>query len=51
MGGRRVLWTPTAVQAKAALEPRLEPGSVLITIGAGDVFKLGEAMVEGGGEE
>ncbi len=50
MGGRRVFWTPTATQAKAALEPRLEPGSVLVTIGAGDVFKLGEALVEGGGE-
>jgi UDP-N-acetylmuramate--alanine ligase len=50
MGGRRVFWTPTAAQAKAALEPRLEPGSVLVTIGAGDVFKLGEALVEGGGE-
>ena len=50
MGGRRVFWTPTAAQARAALEPRLEPGSVLVTIGAGDVFKLGEALVEGGGE-
>jgi UDP-N-acetylmuramate--alanine ligase len=50
MGGRRVFWTPTAAQAKAALGPRLEPGSVLVTIGAGDVFKLGEELVEGGGE-
>jgi UDP-N-acetylmuramate--alanine ligase len=51
MGGRRVLWTPTAEQAQAALAPRLEPGSVLVTIGAGDVFKLGEALVEGGETE
>ena len=50
MGGRRVFWTPTRAQAQAALEPRLEPGSILVTIGAGDVFKLGEALVEGGGE-
>ncbi len=50
MGGRRVFWTPTIAQAQAALEPRLEPGSVLVTIGAGDVFKIGEALVEGGGE-
>lgn len=50
MGGRRVFWTPTVAQAKAALEPRLEPGSVLVTIGAGDVFKLGEALVESGEE-
>lgn len=50
MGGRRVFWTPTRAQAQAALEPRLEPGSVLVTIGAGDVFRLGEALVEDGGE-
>ncbi len=50
MGGRRVFWTPTLAQARAALEPHLEPGSVLVTIGAGDVFKLGEALVEGGRE-
>ena len=50
MGGRRVFWTPTRAQAQAALESRLEPGSVLVTIGAGDVFRLGEALVEGGGE-
>jgi UDP-N-acetylmuramate--alanine ligase len=50
MGGRRVFWTPTAEGARAALAPRLELGSVLVTIGAGDVFKLGEALVEGGGE-
>jgi UDP-N-acetylmuramate--alanine ligase len=50
MDGRRVFWTPTGVQAQVALEPHLEPGSVLVTIGAGDVSKLGEALVEGGGE-
>ncbi len=51
MAGRRVFWTPTRAQAQAALEPRLEPGAVLVTIGAGDVFKLGESLVEDGGEE
>jgi UDP-N-acetylmuramate--alanine ligase len=50
MGGGRVLWTPTLAQAQAALEPRLEAGSVLVTIGAGDVFKLGEALTEDGGD-
>jgi UDP-N-acetylmuramate--alanine ligase len=50
MGGRCVLWTPTVAQAQAALEQRLEAGLVLVTIGAGDVFRLGEALVEGGGE-
>jgi UDP-N-acetylmuramate--alanine ligase len=50
MGGRRVLWTPTLAQAEAALAPRLEDGTVLVTIGAGDVFRLGENLVgEGAG--
>jgi len=48
MGGRRVWWLPTAAAAEAALAPRLGPGDVLVTIGAGDVFKLGEALVRGG---
>jgi len=49
MGGRRVAWTPTLEQAQDALEPRLASGDVLVTIGAGDVFRLGEALLEGGG--
>jgi UDP-N-acetylmuramate--alanine ligase len=48
MGGRRVCWLPTAEVARAALAPRLKPGEILVTIGAGDIFKLGEALVEGG---
>jgi UDP-N-acetylmuramate--alanine ligase len=47
-GGRPVAWTPTAARAEAFLERRLEtvpPGSILVTIGAGDIFKLGEALV------
>ncbi len=50
MGGRRVLWTPTLEQAQAALATRLEDGAVLVTIGAGDVFRLAEALVGDGGE-
>jgi UDP-N-acetylmuramate--alanine ligase len=46
MGGRRVWWLPTAEAARAVLAPRLEPGEILVTIGAGDIFKLGEALVE-----
>ncbi|MET0558479.1 MAG: UDP-N-acetylmuramate--L-alanine ligase [Solirubrobacterales bacterium] len=47
MGGRAVWWLPKAGQARAALEGRLGEGDVLVTIGAGDVFRLGEQLVEG----
>jgi UDP-N-acetylmuramate--alanine ligase len=46
IGGRRVLWTPSLKAARSALEPRLGSGDVLVTIGAGDVFELGEALLE-----
>jgi UDP-N-acetylmuramate--alanine ligase len=48
--GRRVAWLPTAARAEAFLEHRIQglpEGSILVTIGAGDVFKLGEALVQG----
>jgi len=48
MGGRRVWWLPAAESARTALASRLRPDDVLVTIGAGDVFKLGEALVEEG---
>jgi UDP-N-acetylmuramate--alanine ligase len=47
--GRRVWWLPTAEAAAAALRPRLEEGDVLITIGAGDVHRLAQALVDGDG--
>jgi UDP-N-acetylmuramate--alanine ligase len=47
-GGRRVVWAPDLDSARRALEPRLAPGDVLVTLGAGDVFKLAEAVVEKG---
>jgi len=50
MGGRRVWWLPGAEEARAVLAPRLAAGDILVTIGAGDVFELGEALVEGAGE-
>ncbi|HET7574580.1 MAG TPA: Mur ligase domain-containing protein [Solirubrobacterales bacterium] len=50
MGGRRVSWLPSAEPAAAVLASRIGTGDVLVTIGAGDVFKLGEALVEGGTE-
>jgi UDP-N-acetylmuramate--alanine ligase len=46
-GGRRVWWLPTAEVAAQALRPRLGAGDVLITIGAGDVYRLADALVDG----
>ncbi|HEU4944333.1 MAG TPA: Mur ligase domain-containing protein [Solirubrobacterales bacterium] len=55
MGGRKVLWLPEAGAAAAALARLLDQNrafgvedQVLVTIGAGDVFRLGEALVDGG---
>jgi UDP-N-acetylmuramate--alanine ligase len=50
-GGGRVWWLPTADQAAQALAPRLAEGDLLITIGAGDIHQLAEALVDGGGGE
>ena len=50
MGGRATIWAPALEQAQAALGARLGPGVVAATIGAGDVFRVGEALLaEGGG--
>jgi UDP-N-acetylmuramate--alanine ligase len=53
MGGRRVLWLPGAAADGRALADLLDrnenlgvENQVLVTIGAGDVFRLGEALVE-----
>jgi UDP-N-acetylmuramate--alanine ligase len=48
MAGRPVIWAPTLEQARAALESRLGVGAVAVTVGAGDVFRVAEALVEGG---
>jgi len=48
--GKPVAWLPTAAKAEAFLSrglASLPAGSFLVTVGAGDVFKLGEALVEG----
>jgi UDP-N-acetylmuramate--alanine ligase len=51
-GGRPVWWLPNAEVAERALGPRLREGDLLITIGAGDIFKLAEALTaDGGGGE
>ncbi|CAN5519153.1 UDP-N-acetylmuramate--L-alanine ligase [soil metagenome] len=44
-GGRPVWWLPDVGAAAQALAPRLEPGDVLLTIGAGDIFKLADELV------
>jgi len=48
--GRPVLWAPTLDAAERAFAQRLSEGDVLVTIGAGDVFKVGEALVDDGEE-
>ncbi len=55
MGGKPVWWLPTIELAQRALAERLDrnpelygEGTVLVTIGAGDVVKLGEALVQEG---
>jgi len=49
MGGRPVWWLPQPDSALRALAERLDredgEGTVLVTIGAGDVFELGEALL------
>jgi UDP-N-acetylmuramate--alanine ligase len=45
MGGRRVTWAPTLERAQSALARRLAPGAVVVTVGAGDVFEVGEALL------
>jgi len=48
-GGKPVWWLPEAATAQRALADLLDrtrgTGVVLVTIGAGDIFKLGEALV------
>ncbi len=48
IGGGRVRWLPTAAAAERVLAPQLDaahPGTVLATIGAGDIFRLGESLL------
>ncbi|HET8565091.1 MAG TPA: Mur ligase domain-containing protein [Solirubrobacterales bacterium] len=50
IGGKPVWWLPDLETARRALERRLDSGgdlegTALVTIGAGDVFRLGEALV------
>jgi hypothetical protein len=50
IGGKPVWWLPEAETARRALADHLDSadlpaGTVLVTIGAGDIFKLGESLV------
>jgi UDP-N-acetylmuramate--alanine ligase len=48
--GKPVAWLPTAAKAEAFMSHRLDSmpaGSFLVTVGAGDIFKLGEALLDG----
>jgi UDP-N-acetylmuramate--alanine ligase len=52
-GGKRVWWLPRAETAQRVLAERLDrerdatqASAILVTLGAGDVYKLGEALAE-----
>jgi len=44
-GGKRVMWLEDRETAADVLAPRLREGDLLVTIGAGDIFKLAEDLV------
>ncbi len=48
-GGRPVWWLPDRELAARALGDRLGDGDLLLTIGAGDIFRLAEDLVNGEG--
>ena len=45
-GGRPVWWLVDAKRAERALGPRLREGDLLVTIGAGDIYRLADALVD-----
>jgi UDP-N-acetylmuramate--alanine ligase len=46
-GGRPVWWLVDAERAERALRSRLREGDLLVTIGAGDIYRLADALVDG----
>ena len=47
--GRRVMWLSDMDRAERELRGDLGPGDVLVTIGAGDVVRLADRLVDGSG--
>jgi UDP-N-acetylmuramate--alanine ligase len=45
-GGRPVFWTPSLEDAERALAAELRAGDLLLTLGAGDVDRLAEGLVQ-----
>jgi UDP-N-acetylmuramate--alanine ligase len=45
--GKRVMWLGNRETAERVLAPRLREGDLLVTIGAGDIFKLADDLVAG----
>jgi UDP-N-acetylmuramate-alanine ligase len=41
-----VWWLRDAERAREALAPQLGDGDVLVTLGAGDIFRLADALVK-----
>jgi len=50
-GHRDVAYVPDFAAAGEMLAARLEPGDLLITLGAGDVWKVGERILAAGSEK
>jgi len=50
-GGRPVWWLGDAERAERALAPQLREGDLLVTLGAGDIFQLADALVAQDGSE
>ncbi len=48
--GRPVWWLIDAQRAERALAPRLRKGDLLVTIGAGDIYELADALVRASDE-
>ena len=46
-GGRPVWWLRDTATAERALRPHLADGDLLVTIGAGDIFRLADSLVAG----